>query len=762
MIRTEALRYRAAGLCVLPARVDQKRTTLSKWKPYQHQLPTVAEVERWFTETTDACCLLTGAVSGNLELLDFDCAGAAFTEWSQLVCDEAPELLDRLVIERSPSGGYHVVYRCSESVCGNIKLASCREHLPSGDPVERFGKTCTPRQDANSQWHLVQTLIETRGEGGLFLCAPSPGYDLVQGDLCDIPVLTSDERELLLRCAWVLDQLPKVPVDRQPAAPSAGLRPGDDFNTRGDVTTVLTYHGWSLARDGENQYWRRPDKANGWSATVRDNVFYCFSSNAPPFEPHVAYSPFAVYALLEHHGDFAAAATQLRRDGYGEQRLPTPSVPGSEPVDAGPEDPGPIPMELLRIPGFVGDVMDHCLATAPYPNQAMAFCGALSLLGFLAGRKVREPGGLRTNLYLLGLAHSSSGKDWPRKLNTAILHQVGLSDCLGDRFASGEGLQDSLLATPAMLFQTDEIDGMLQSMNKSQDARYEGIMGTLLTFYTSADSVVPMRRKAGQQTAAVINQPCLVLFGTAIPNHYYEALSARMLTNGFFARMIVVEGGKRGTGQEARPIDPPEHIVSVAKFWADYTFGQGNLSSSHPTPHTVPLSADAAAILSECRKDADAAYAACEACNDSVGTTVWGRVNEQARRLALLYAISANHDDPMIDAAAATWATRFAHHQTKRMLFMASGHVSENPFDAERLKLIKKLREAPGGELPHSVLLKRMKMRARDFDELVATLVASGDVDMRTETTLGRPGRYYFHPDFSRLPGESETSRGER
>ena len=29
--------------------------------------------------------------------------------------------------------------------------------------------------------------IETRGEGGLFLCSPTDGYDLVQGDLTDVP-----------------------------------------------------------------------------------------------------------------------------------------------------------------------------------------------------------------------------------------------------------------------------------------------------------------------------------------------------------------------------------------------------------------------------------------------------------------------------------------------------------------------------------------------------------------------------------------------
>jgi hypothetical protein len=56
------------------------------------------------------------------------------------------------------------------------------------------------------------------------------------------------------------------------------------------------------------------------------------------------------------------------------------------------DDPGPVPDELLRVPGFIGELMDHCLATAPYPNPVMAFCGAVAMQAFLAGRKVRDPG----------------------------------------------------------------------------------------------------------------------------------------------------------------------------------------------------------------------------------------------------------------------------------------------------------------------------------------------------------------------------------
>ena len=124
-------------------------------------------------------------------------------------------------------------------------------------------------------------------------------------------------------------------------------------------------------------------------------------------------------------------------------------------------DPGLLPDELFRVVGFASEVMDHCLATAPYPNVVMAFAGALALQATLAGRKARDPDDNRTNLCLPGLAHFLAGKDRPRKLNAEILHAVGLSSQVGGRFASGEGVQDALFVEPCMLFQTDEIDGML-------------------------------------------------------------------------------------------------------------------------------------------------------------------------------------------------------------------------------------------------------------------------------------------------------------
>jgi hypothetical protein len=308
-----ATHYLHAGLCAIPARVDEKRPALAKWEQYQTQMPTEQDLQRWFANGS-SICVLTGSISGNLELLDFDFKAELYANWRELVDADRPGLLDRLVVERSQSGGMHVVYRCEALIPGNLKLAQRVISTDSVAPIEYCGKKVTPRRTTDGRFEATITLIETRGEGGLFLCAPSPGYVLEFGSFEGVPLLTESERDTLIGAAKALNEaFPKVVKGASDY--SQNDRPGDEYNKNGDVRGLLQKHGWVCARQcGDNEHWRRPGKDLGQSATLRvsDNVFYVFSSNAAPFEPDQSYSPFAVYAWLEHSGDFQKAASALR------------------------------------------------------------------------------------------------------------------------------------------------------------------------------------------------------------------------------------------------------------------------------------------------------------------------------------------------------------------------------------------------------------------------------------------------------------------
>ena len=253
--------YRKAGLAALPAAKAKKRPSIGGWKTWSKRLPSEMEISAWFANSPDGICIVAGAVSGNLECIDFDAHGELYPAWKEKV---APEVFARLVVERTPSGGLHVLYRCEEPVEGNRKLAQGM----------REGKKTT--------------LIETRGEGGLFLCAPTPGYFLLQGAFTDLAVLSRDERQALLSAAETMNECEDELrlTEGAHAQDSAFLvKPGDDWCARGDIRPILLAHGWKhlgTKQDG-NELWQRPGKSgDGNSATFNGTVFCVFSTNAAP------------------------------------------------------------------------------------------------------------------------------------------------------------------------------------------------------------------------------------------------------------------------------------------------------------------------------------------------------------------------------------------------------------------------------------------------------------------------------------------------
>jgi len=296
-------------------------------------------------------------------------------------------------------------------------------------------------------------------------------------------------------------------------------RPGDDFNRRGDVRAVLEQFGWVRTKGGQNEYWRRPRKTSGWSATFNGEHFYVFSSNAAPFEPNQGYSPFSVYTLLTCGGDFEQAARSLRELGFGGDG-PTDNAdgvdisaiarmsvgPGACPSDnahsepsladdsdnspsrPGVADPGPFLEDLFDVPGFIGDVVQHTLSIAHRYQPVLALAGAIMLQAVLAARKVRDERGNRTNLYAIGVALSSAGKDKPREVNDRILELADV-DLLGnEEVTSDAAVLTAVEARPAILFQFDEFGRFLRTMGDPRKSpNIYSAVTTLMRLYSNAN-----------------------------------------------------------------------------------------------------------------------------------------------------------------------------------------------------------------------------------------------------------------------------------
>lgn len=326
-----AYRLREAGIATIPIKTDgSKAPSVPTWKQYETRLPSEAELRRMFDNgKAQGIALIGGKVSGNLEVLDFD-APELIAEWRELVEDAAPGLLAKLPQVATPADGLHVFFRCS-IIEGNKKLAEREVTVPEGTKGAR---------QRDGRWYKIETTIETRGEGGYVITAGSPAachpsgklYRLINGDLKAIPTITERERDVLLTCARTFNEYIKPSNQIAPeraAKPTPGLKPGEDFNRRGDVRALLDRHGWKYLRNGPaGELWQRPGGDHQSATLFNNGNFYVFSSNAAPLDPGCSYSPFGLLAHLEYAGDFQVAAKALADQGYGEaQQITTPAKP---------------------------------------------------------------------------------------------------------------------------------------------------------------------------------------------------------------------------------------------------------------------------------------------------------------------------------------------------------------------------------------------------------------------------------------------------
>lgn len=330
-ILTTALQAHTMGISVIPIHpagpMGAKRPAVA-WKQYQHELASEQQIRHWFTGTNYGLAIITGRVSGNLEMIELE--GRAAHEISHLKdlaensgLDELWQRLTRGWSEATPSGGIHYYLRSTQPVAGNTKLArreSTKEEL-----------------EQNPKQH-VQVLAETRGEGGYSVSAPTPGthhptgrpWTRLFGDPTTIPTFTPEELDALHTLFKTLDQpiqseqnhsttQPKTPID---GLEMDNVKPGSDYNQRATWEEILEPEGWvKLWTSGHTTYWKRPGKTDaGISATTghvtdADRLYVFSTSTEFPVETPI--NKFHALTILKYGGDHAACARALQKQGYG-------------------------------------------------------------------------------------------------------------------------------------------------------------------------------------------------------------------------------------------------------------------------------------------------------------------------------------------------------------------------------------------------------------------------------------------------------------
>lgn len=306
------------GISVIPVRdrdemvngeLKKKKSPYRKWEKYQEQLidqtTLWAEMER---NNTTAIAMICGAVSGNMEVIDVDVKwmpgidATLLTDLNNLY----PDLLARLRVHSTPSGGCHILYRTTQQPPGNQKLAR---------------RLSTPEElEADPKRNKSKCFIETRGEGGFVVAPPSIGYGVRSDN--PIPLLTWEQRCTLINFCCAYNTY--FTQERPPAAARADDQyydenPFEDYNNRVDAAQLFEQSGWTYVKQSGKFLWfTKPGGQRGdvhGTFNLEKRYFYIWTTDTD-LEPR-GYLPASILCHYQFKGDKKACYHWLVQQGYG-------------------------------------------------------------------------------------------------------------------------------------------------------------------------------------------------------------------------------------------------------------------------------------------------------------------------------------------------------------------------------------------------------------------------------------------------------------
>jgi hypothetical protein len=220
----------AEGLHVLPLRHNGEKFIHPQYSGSFDKPFSTEELEKFFADGyNNAYAVIHGKCNPYLKCLDFDEKNAPgkdlYGTWQMLV---DPDLLSKLVIERTRSNGYHVYFLCTNKVVEKALASS-----------------------ATGQEWIACRSSEMHG---LVYAAPSPGYTYHQGSLFDLQEISGDEMAQLCDAACQLNEYTGeknfkstslAPV-QMPANYAAALRAFDREVDDSYILSFLQDQGWTI------------------------------------------------------------------------------------------------------------------------------------------------------------------------------------------------------------------------------------------------------------------------------------------------------------------------------------------------------------------------------------------------------------------------------------------------------------------------------------------------------------------------------------
>lgn len=305
--------------------------------------------------------------------------------------------------------------------------------------------------------------------------------------------------------------------------------------------------------------------------------------------------------------------------------------------------------DLLRPPGFVGELTRWINANCLYPREHLAVAAALVATSTICGLRYHDDlDSMTGNLLAFCVAGSGSGKESVLKCFAEIMRAAQLAPAMYGKFKSEQELYRNLLRHQPAIYCYDELGedlSKIKNASRSGASYLEGLIGSVMSIYSKAGSFVQItgdlkeeikaklhrelaslsrilddgddeqaERKRAQierQLSTIdqgIDAPFLSLIGFSAPHKFSELFDFEAATNGFLARAMIFS--ERETNPKRKPGYKPEPMPEGLLMGIQALSSGGTFALTDTTGQrieyggekiNIPTTEDARALL-------DAAY----------------------------------------------------------------------------------------------------------------------------------------------------------
>lgn len=397
---------------------------------------------------------------------------------------------------------------------------------------------------------------------------------------------------------------------------------------------------------------------------------------------------------------------------------------------------------LDRMPeGSLKLISEWMTSSALYPQPVLSVANAIAGLGALMGHRFQTETGARSNMMVIGLAPSGSGKDHPIRCMQRLMYDCGLEKMVGGAPASGPGVISTVKkAGGRKLLQIDEIGRILGAINAEKASGYEKqILTELMMIFSAANGVYTGREYANQEDrpTVTIDQPCLSVYGATVADNLYDAITSRDAIDGFLSRWLLfqVPTGyvKRRPKQERRRLEVTESMLELIQGIertpvsdSPYAFGI--------KPKEVAFSLKADELFYRYWDQIDERKEQ----EDGVAALL-ARMPEHIAKLALIVWHGSGESE--IRADHMQWAIDVVEFCVANSVQVAREYITEGSFDKQTKRLHRYIAEAGKSGISRTHVHRKFgNLKARDLSESLTKLAESGLINIERN---GRKERYF-------------------